>query len=218
MCPGGYEKQVPRRGRCIRVYPGQYYDAETGLHYNYHRYYDPMTGRYLTPDPIGLAGGINPFVYAENNPVNLIDPEGLNPFGNLFNSIRFAGQEINPFARKRKAIENLPTPSQLIATHYNRNDYNQMISYREAQETWNGDVPALFHQLPGWSFEMDNLSNQKFVSPDGKSELVFDSNGNLVLDSLNMGTYNFVSPLDDKFGHFLYDMLPYFMLGNCPTE
>jgi uncharacterized protein RhaS with RHS repeats len=42
-----------------------------------HRYYDPDTGRYLTPDPIGLAGGINPFVYSENNPINLIDPYGL---------------------------------------------------------------------------------------------------------------------------------------------
>jgi len=42
-----------------------------------HRYYDPDTGRYLTPDPIGLAGGINPFVYSHNNPVNYIDPYGL---------------------------------------------------------------------------------------------------------------------------------------------
>ena len=42
-----------------------------------HRYYDPDTGRYLTPDPIGLAGGINPFVYAESNPINWIDPFGL---------------------------------------------------------------------------------------------------------------------------------------------
>ena len=58
-------------------FPGQYYDAETGLHYNWHRYYDPETGRYLTPDPIGLAGGINPFVYANNDPTNLIDPYGL---------------------------------------------------------------------------------------------------------------------------------------------
>jgi len=42
-----------------------------------HRYYDPDTGRYLTPDPIGLAGGINPFVYVLNDPVNWVDPLGL---------------------------------------------------------------------------------------------------------------------------------------------
>ncbi len=58
-------------------FAGQYYDAETGLHYNYHRYYDPATGRYLTPDPIGLAGGINLFTYTSNNPINAIDPYGL---------------------------------------------------------------------------------------------------------------------------------------------
>ena len=58
-------------------FPGQYYDSETGLHYNYHRYYDPVTGRYLTPDPIGLDEGFNIYVYALNNPVNWIDPYGL---------------------------------------------------------------------------------------------------------------------------------------------
>jgi RHS repeat-associated protein len=56
---------------------GQYYDEESGLHYNYHRYYDPKLGRYLTPDPIGLAGGINLFAYAGNDPVNATDPFGL---------------------------------------------------------------------------------------------------------------------------------------------
>jgi RHS repeat-associated protein len=56
---------------------GQYYDQETMLHYNWQRYYDLKTGRYLTTDPIELAGGINLFVYSENNPINAVDPFGL---------------------------------------------------------------------------------------------------------------------------------------------
>jgi RHS repeat-associated protein len=59
-------------------FPGQYYDPETGLHYNYFRHYDPETARYLTPDPLGLTPAPNPTTYV-HNPHTWIDPLGLAP-------------------------------------------------------------------------------------------------------------------------------------------
>jgi len=56
-------------------FAGQYFDQETGLCYNLNRYYDPATGRYLQPDPLGQS--LNPYAYVFNNPTGLIDPLGL---------------------------------------------------------------------------------------------------------------------------------------------
>lgn len=60
-------------------FPGQTYDAETGLHYNFHRDYNPQTGRYVQSDPIGLDGGMNSFEYVEGNPVTALDILGHAP-------------------------------------------------------------------------------------------------------------------------------------------
>ena len=59
------------------TYTGREWDKETGLYYYRARYYDAKVGRFVTKDPIGFAGGINQFVYVGNNPVNFIDPWGL---------------------------------------------------------------------------------------------------------------------------------------------
>jgi RHS repeat-associated protein len=55
--------------------PGQYFDAESGLHYNWNRYYDPSTGRYLSRDPV--RDETNHYLYAQNDPLTKFDPDGL---------------------------------------------------------------------------------------------------------------------------------------------
>ena len=62
-------------------FPGQYADAETGLYYNWHRYYNPLTGRYISSDPIGLDGGLNTFGYVGQSPLSYYDNDGLNRGG-----------------------------------------------------------------------------------------------------------------------------------------
>jgi len=76
---------------------GQYADAETGLHDNYHRTYDPATGRYWQTDPMGLAGAFGGYAYVQSNPINFIDPMGLLQFkyhGNWGGPGWAAGKEV----------------------------------------------------------------------------------------------------------------------------
>lgn len=75
-------------------FPGQYYDPETGFHYNLFRHYDPRTARYLTRDPLGLAPAPNPVAYV-HNPHTWSDPYGLSPYPR--------GERGNPFENRSDA-------------------------------------------------------------------------------------------------------------------
>lgn len=63
---------------CPLRFPGQYADEETGLHYNYFRYYDPENARYISPDPLGLEPAVNHHAYVLNA-LGWTDPLGLAP-------------------------------------------------------------------------------------------------------------------------------------------
>jgi RHS repeat-associated protein len=89
-------------------FQGQYFDAETGLHYNRHRYYNPDVGRYLTPDPSKLAGGLNGYQYTRN-PTGWVDPLGLSecPGGDGCKRPSFGNEDP---AGTAKVDEGEPTP------------------------------------------------------------------------------------------------------------
>jgi len=65
-------------------YPGQYYDQEDGLNYNYFRDYEPATGRYAQSDPTGLDGGTSTYAYANGSPVSFIDPSGTQAYASPY--------------------------------------------------------------------------------------------------------------------------------------
>ncbi len=77
---GAFGKEVPTGTATVNLrFPGQYFDSETTLFYNWNRYYNPATGRYISSDPVGLAVGLATYNYASVSPVMQTDPSGLLP-------------------------------------------------------------------------------------------------------------------------------------------
>ncbi|MGH3973072.1 MAG: RHS repeat-associated core domain-containing protein, partial [Pseudonocardiaceae bacterium] len=91
-------------------FPGQYHDPETGLHYNYHRYYDPAMARYESSDPMGLAPGPNPYSYV-SNPTEWTDPLGLagcSPISPTVGELRAQGRRDAHHIIQDAAVRDVP--------------------------------------------------------------------------------------------------------------
>ncbi|MFE0104771.1 RHS repeat-associated core domain-containing protein [Streptomyces sp. NPDC059009] len=163
---------VPTRGPgsrvgsvdCLLRFPGQYYDAETGLHYNHHRYYEPGTARYLSPDPLGRTPSSNHYAYVKN-PLQWKDPLGLKApcmvdlyhgtFGKAADSI--VGDGIN-LAASNRAMDFGK------GGFYVTNDPKQALEWANRLAKQKNDVPAILHfRVP--KSELDSLNGKIFNGP-----------------------------------------------------
>ncbi|MBT2372431.1 RHS repeat-associated core domain-containing protein, partial [Pseudomonas fluorescens] len=153
-------------------FQGQYFDPESGLHYNRHRYYNPDNGRYLTPDPVKLAGGLNGYQYVPN-PTGWVDPLGLNRCPGGDGCKPKSGTE-NPTEQVKvdRGSPSAPKPARKPSYLYRGDSREPDEIFRDGFESRGESTDLYLHSL-------NNASPpSKFIptSTSSKQALVFASN------------------------------------------
>jgi hypothetical protein len=166
---------------------------------------------------LGERGGLNLYGYVENNPICYVDPFGLvwyNPAS--WAPIVAAG---NAVGDAYSFITGIPDAQE----NYNRNQYN----FAPPTESDLGSQPGFWRSVDSGEAKAHQegtcpgQGNNKYVSPNGHYEAVYDANGNLVTNGPNIGTYNFYNYQDGVsgfVGHWEYDVLPWIEYGASPGD
>lgn len=217
-------------------YHGYYYDTETGFYYLQSRYYDPEVCRFINADNQiadvgGQVLGYNMFVYCMNNPVNMNDSTGNWP--------RWITATVAAVATVVAVVATVVSaPVVVVATaatvavvsavayvaqshHYDKRKEKNTNLPQTPQEAkklgWLGpDTTPKGPVADCHQYTSPDKSNVKYVSPDGYREVIYNSVGNIVLDSRDIGTYNFCPSggFWGNLGHLFADILPWWFFGN----
>ena len=233
-----------------RLYTSREYDRETHLYFLRARYYSPSTGKFISRDPIGQNDQINLYTYVKNNPLTYTDlfwkaakqfVEAYDNYNRLKDLIFKPKNEestqafieweltqgfMNLDANQRMALlsEFYKARNKAKELHYARNKLNTNLP-KNAEEAkkmgWTDSTSGAsdYHQnwVPEWK------ENDKWVSKDGHKEVVFSyTDGAIVTDVSNMGTYNFfkwaVSDPISTYYHFQYDVNPWKEWWSWPDD
>jgi RHS repeat-associated protein len=165
-------------------FAGQYFDEETGLHYNWYRYYDPKTGRYLIPDPIGLVGGINLYAYVRNNPINRVDPFGFAEY--------FVMWTTSAITDPTGVAGGMKVEGTIVSFELDK--YN-----RHPARNFEGSFPGA-----SFPFPVSKTSNVAIFKDDLPSPDFYNIQGNsLIMTSVSImfGQYGFSGPAHIRFGN-----------------
>jgi len=168
-------------------FQGQYFDSETGLHYNRHRYYDPSVGRFTNQDPIGLLGGDNNYRYAPN-PVSWVDPTGLTCKENTWNAFQKDHRGIfKSSVEASAAYKELKEKQSPWPIGY---DHTQHVRTMMPGETFNMIVDDARENMPGRFGTIDNIPDSQY----GRQNLAIKEEWKPTLD--NVVTYEVLEPFD----------------------